>query len=285
MPDRGSPGSQDQPPRAATRREALPVRHAPSFGRPVRPARGRAPRVPPPRAAPRAPACAALRPRWRPPAPRARSPQRGRTPPHGTTGGSATPATTCATCAVRRPASYSRATVAGSAYTHERSTNSRHRQPASESAGDPDQTSAMVSMPSVSASRSTRSATAGSSAARAPRTSRLAARSAASLTRAGSSPPMISAKNSAPGFIGRWCWRSDTLRTLRASRKVPGAIIRVTGGGQVESAFRIRCSLTGYAVPSCCAHSETRSSSSIQRTCRSLSPGGRPSGSAATWWR
>ena len=40
---------------------------------------------------------------------------------------------------------------------------------------------------------------------RAPRTSRLAARSAASVIRAGSSPPRISAKNSAPGFIGRWC--------------------------------------------------------------------------------
>ena len=70
-------------------------------------------------------------------------------------------------------------------------------------------------MPSVSARCSTRSATSGSSASRAPRTSRLAARSAASLTRAGSSPPMISAKNSAPGFIGRWCWRSDTPPKLR----------------------------------------------------------------------
>ena len=42
--------------------------------------------------------------------------------------------------------------------------------------------------------------------------------------------------------------------------------------------MRIRWSLTGYGVPSCWAHSETRYSSSIQRTCRSRSPGGRPSG-------
>ena len=53
----------------------------------------------------------------------------------------------------------------------------------------------------------------------------------------------------------------------------------------VASTLRTRSSLTGYAVPSCWAHSETRSSSSIQRTRRSRSPGGRPSGSAATWWR
>ena len=227
MPGRGSPGSRNQPLRAATRREALPVRHAPTVrrvsGEPVRellvsrrlellgehqhpgdlvlgalveggPAGRHDPRERRrpeqhvreladrrSRAAPRRPWSAAR------PGP----------------GGSATPATTCATCAVRRPASYSRATAAGSAYTHERSTNSRHRQPASESAGDPAHTSAIVSMPSVSARCSTRSATSGSSALRAPRTSRLAARSAASLTRAGSSPPMMSAKNSAPGFMGR----------------------------------------------------------------------------------
>jgi hypothetical protein len=54
--------------------------------------------------------------------------------------------------------------------------------------------------------------------------------------------------------------------------------------GSVRAA-RTRCSLTGYAVPSCWAQSETRSSSSIQRTRRSRSPGGRPSGRAATWWR
>ena len=46
---------------------------------------------------------------------------------------------------------------------------------------------------------------------------------------------------------------------------------------------RMRWSLTGNAVPRCCAHSETRYSSSIQRTCRRCSPGGgrpaaRPSG-------
>ena len=46
------------------------------------------------------------------------------------------------------------------------------------------------------------------------------------------------------------------------------------------SALRIRWSLTAWRVPRCWAHSETRYSSSIQRTARCDALGGRPAGSA-----
>ena len=62
-----------------------------------------------------------------------------------------------------------RATPAGSAYTQERRRYSRHRQPAIVSAGRPAQASAIVSIPSVSARWSTRSATSLSPESWAPR--------------------------------------------------------------------------------------------------------------------
>ncbi len=71
------------------------------------------------------------------------------------------------------------------------------------------------------------------------------------------------------GAAGRdGCRRS--LLTPRAAQ---------TSRGQAcASALRTRSSLTGCAVPSCWAHSETRSSSSIHRALRSRSPAGRPVG-------
>ena len=104
---------------------------------------------------------------------------------------------------------------------------------------------------------------------RAPRTSSVAARSAASRTAAGSAPPVRDSKKPPPGVIGRWC----------------GRLLTATGYDPGASTLRRRWSLTGTAVPSCWAHSEMRYSSSIQRAWRSRGPGGRPAGSASTWWR
>ena len=93
-------------------------------------------------------------------------------------------------------------TPAGSAYTWLRRRNSRHRQPARESSGAPDQTSAIASMPSVSARWTSRSATA-SSPSRAPLTRISAARSPASATSAGSAPPWCSSKKRPSTGAGR----------------------------------------------------------------------------------
>ena len=51
---------------------------------------------------------------------------------------------------------------------------------------------------------------------------------------------------------------------------------------RASSALRMRVSETAYAVPRDWSHSETRYSSSIQRTRTSPADGGRPSGSAST---
>ncbi len=74
----------------------------------------------------------------------------------------------------------------------------------------------------------------------------MAARSAASVTSAGSVPPSRESKKATPGVIGRWWGRSFIVVTLRRAQE------------EAASALRIRWSLTGYAVPSCWANSETR---------------------------
>ena len=116
-------------------------------------------------------------------------------------------------------------------------------------------------MPSVSARWSSRSATSGSSASRAPRTSSVAARSAASATSAGSAPPTMP-RRSRPRRH-----RPVVGRSVTAQATTPAL-------SPAASALRIRWSLTGYAVPRCWAHSETRYSSSIQRTRRKARLGG-----------
>ncbi len=71
----------------------------------------------------------------------------------------------------------------------------------------------------------------------------------------------------------------------RARRPGPGVRGPGRPGQAASSAFRIRVSETGCAVPSCWAQRLTRSSSNIHRTLRSPALGGLPSGSASTRWR
>src|SRR4051812_38182479 len=97
-----------------------------------------------------------------------------------------------------------------------------------ESAGRSAHTSAIASIPSVSARCRTRSATALSPESWAPRTRSRAARSAASASRVGSSSDSMPSKNRSPGVIGRWWGRLVTrprYRPRSAREQLPDALV------------------------------------------------------------
>src|SRR3954470_22886669 len=97
-----------------------------------------------------------------------------------------------------------------------------------ESAGRSAHTSAIASIPSVSARCRTRSATALSPESWAPRTRSRAARSAASASRVGSSSDSMPSKNLSPGVSGRWWGRLVTrprYRPRSAREQLPDALV------------------------------------------------------------
>ena len=241
-PDRGSPGSQNKPLRAATRREALPVRRTSHFSRRTRRPSGRwalAQASSPAssrcaadsscsderRASGRRPGCSGApgppRRRGRRPPPagvRRRSHRRrsrrapGPPSPRSSSGpgGSATPAITRATWAVGAPGFVlPRGEHRGAVHPGPddveppQAAGQRVRGRAGPDVGERLESLVVREVHEALGHRVVLGV-------RAPRTSSVAARSAASETSCGSAPPVNDSKNRAPGVIGLWCRRSLT---------------------------------------------------------------------------